>query len=521
MRNNDDIDGITIAQIKQLLNQFADDMDIFSLANEKSLKAIFNELEHFRKKSGFTISYDKTTLYRIGSLKHSNAQMYDINQVKWSNDDITVLGIRIAHDDIVYKNYQSMPEQIKNILNSWQNRGLSLLGKVQVINTLIASLFVYKMMVLPTIPTQTSKTIDNIIREFLWNGKKSKIPYNVLQNPKKEGGVNLVHLVKKDKSLKATWPQILYNESEYAEIIYKTLRVSVMKDDLWRCSIKPEDIDQFKITSQFWKEVWKSWSEYNYYIEQRIENQYIWYNSKIKINRKVIFWKDAYCRGLKYAFQLFENCSFKTADQMYNEYGISEMRFNSLKSAVPKDWKCFFTSNPRCTYSPIPPHNYDNVVSTEVNLSQKVYKFMLDDVMLVHGKYVRWREDLRENFTETLVEFGQMHLDVYKVTDVAKYRSFQYRLMQRGLVTNIQLHKWNIILSPNCEFCSEQKETIIHMFVECSKVYQLWECFYLFIQENYLDVCIDRCPYAVLFNKIVRGKGHVINFLCLVVKQYI
>ena len=78
-------------------------MDIFSMSNEKSIKAIYEELDRFRLQSGFTVSYEKTTLYRIGSLRHSNAALYDMNQYVWSNEDITVLGIKIAHEEIVEK----------------------------------------------------------------------------------------------------------------------------------------------------------------------------------------------------------------------------------------------------------------------------------------------------------------------------------------------------------------------------------------------------------------------------------
>ena len=88
LRDNQDIEGITIKDIKNLLNQFADDMDIFSLASEKSLKAIFNELSKFYFQSGFTVSYEKTTLYRIGSLRHSSAQLYNMDEYVWSNNDI-------------------------------------------------------------------------------------------------------------------------------------------------------------------------------------------------------------------------------------------------------------------------------------------------------------------------------------------------------------------------------------------------------------------------------------------------
>ena len=104
LRQNEDIEGLTINFIKNLLNQFADDADVFSINSERSLKAIFRELEEFRKQSGFTISYDKTVLYRIGSLRHSSAMLYDIDQVAWSNEDIKVLGVTIAHENIIHKN---------------------------------------------------------------------------------------------------------------------------------------------------------------------------------------------------------------------------------------------------------------------------------------------------------------------------------------------------------------------------------------------------------------------------------
>ena len=139
LRENQRIEGITIHDIKNLLNQFADDMDIFSLCNQHALKEIFNELERFRKQSGFTVSYEKTTLYRIGSLRHSNAQI---------NGDINVLGTTITHEDLTQENYKGLVDKTRQILNAWHHRGLSLIGKVHVVNTLIASLFVHKMMVI-------------------------------------------------------------------------------------------------------------------------------------------------------------------------------------------------------------------------------------------------------------------------------------------------------------------------------------------------------------------------------------
>ena len=354
-------------------------MDIFSLCNEKSIKAIYNELEQFRLQSGFTVSYEKTTLYRIGSLRHSNAQMYDLDSFVWSNQDISVLGVTIAHEDIIEKNYRTIVQKARNTLNAWTNRGLSIIGKVEVVNTLVASLFVYKMMVLPTIPRGTIKNLENMIRYFIWNGKKSKIAYKTLQLPKKEGGLNLVNFANKDKALKTTWPQILDQEKEYSQIVYGIMRCPTLGSNIWRCRISPQDISLLKFDSTFWKDVWISWSEYNYHSNFRIENQIIWHNSCVKLGKKTIFWRDNYEKGLMYIHQLFSENGFKPEQQLMTNFGLTRLRINNLKSAIPKEWKEFFTT-PRILYYPLPPDNYQ-ICLNETGLAKKVYSYFAGDAI--------------------------------------------------------------------------------------------------------------------------------------------
>ena len=469
LRENIDIDGITIKDIRNLLNQFADDMDIFSLCNEKSVQAIYQELEYFRKQSGFTVSYDKTTIYRVGSLRHSNAQMYNMNQFAWSNADISVLGITIAHEDLVDKNYQSICHKVKKVLNAWYNRGLSLLGKVQVVNTLVASLFVHKMMVLPNMPKNIRQQVDNLIRDYLWCGKKSKIAYNILQNPKSQGGLNLVNLEKKEKALKATWPKILSTEKKYAQIVYDAMRCSILGHNIWRCNWHPKDVPQLRMTNQFWENTMQAWSEYNYYNNRRTENQIIWYNSDLKIIGKIFFWKDAYEKGLLYMHQLFCNQNFKHEETIREEFGLNSLRYNSLKAALNKDSKEFFKSTPKELYTPLPPWNIEQCIYQTGSVAQTVYKFLSDDAMLIHNKFLKWRSDL-DQYEDTLTEFAEKHAEIYKITNIAKYRSFQYRLLQRGLVTAMQLTRWKIIDNKNCFFCNNSDETIKHVFLECTVV---------------------------------------------------
>ena len=522
LRDNQEIEGITIQDIKNLLNQFADDMDIFSTANEKSIKAIYEELDKFKYQSGFTVSYEKTTLYRIGSLRHSNAAMYNLDQYRWSNQDITVLGVQITHENLMEKNYNAIIPKAKQTLNAWYNRGLSLIGKIQVVNTLVASLFVYKMMVLPLIPKKIEKNLNNIIREFIWNGKKSKIAYEILQNPKKEGGLGLVNLRNRDIALKATWPQILNKEQQYASMVYRMMGVECLQEDIWRVRLLPEDIKFLKIENVFWKDVLESWTNYNYSHNFRIENQLLWYNSNIRIGGKPILWKNNLEKGLKYIYQLFKNGSFKSGKETKEQYGLSELKYNSLKVAIPIEWKTFFMENSRCTYFPLPPHSYDQAISVYgINLSRRVYQYIAGDAIIIHNKYVKWKMDLGYDIAESLCDFNQEIRDIYKVTNIPKYRSFQYRILLRGLVTNIHLNKWKITDSNLCSLCKTEIESVTHLLCDCIEIKPLWDKIAEYIEERFSIGTSTLNVTNILFNKIVPMKSHAVNFICLIAKQYI
>ena len=520
LRANEDIDGITIQDIRNLLNQFADDMDICTICNERSIRNICSELHRFYYQSGFTVSYEKTTLYRIGSLRHSCAQLYNIDEYVWSNKDIVVLGVTVSHEDIIQKNYEPVICKARQLLSSWFNRGLSLIGKIQVVNTLIASLFVYKMMVLPLIPQRIIKGVENIIRDYIWSGKKAKISFKILQNKKCEGGLDLVNLRCKEISLKATWPQILAQEDDYSVIVYKGMRCGRMQQDIWRCTLLKEDVSKLKMRSEFWRDTLMCWCEYNFYKDFRIENQVIWYNSYIRSRNKTIYWAHCHSKGLFYVHQLFENKSFITSQQAFERYGLTCLCLNTLKIAVPKEWREFFMSYDKREYMPLPPHTYDVCVYGQVKqLSRRIYTFLCGDLMEIHNKYVKWTEELGQELCTNIVEFGYLHRKVFSLTNIPKFRSFQYRLLQRSIITNTLLFKWKLCDTELCSFCQEERETVLHMLCECKIVKELWQEISEYLEEKY-QFKVDINKKNILLNTVSKD-SKIINFVCLLSKIYI
>ena len=130
----------------------------------------------------------------------------------------------------------------------------------------------------------------------------------------------------------------------------------------------------------------------------------------------------------------------------------------------------------------------------------------------------KWEQELGQTIVPN--EFASLFQDIYKVTNVPKYRSFQYRLLNRAIVNNVLLHRWKILESDCCTFCQKNAETYTHLFVMCEKTQIIWvhleRYMYIFTDED-----IEFNISNVLLNRISSNPRSIKNFLCLVCKQYI
>ena len=77
---------------------------------------------------------------------------------------------------------------------------MSLIGKIQIINTLIVPHLVYSMQSLPAPGKEFFHKCESLIRQFIWDNKKAKISMCRLQQEYDKGGLRLVDLQIKDQS---------------------------------------------------------------------------------------------------------------------------------------------------------------------------------------------------------------------------------------------------------------------------------------------------------------------------------
>ena len=85
---------------------------------------------------------------------------------------------------------------------------------------------------------------------------------------------------------------------------------------------------------------------------------------------------------------------------------------------------------------------------------------------------------------------------------------------------NVKLFEWRIIYTPLCSFCKKQIETTQNLFFDCERVQAIWQELTSFIFSLYQEECTVTYK-NVIFNEISTNKRLVINFMCLIVKQYV
>ena len=477
---NANLTGMDIGNVTKLLGQYADDLDLYLWGDRQNIKSAIQVIRNFEKSSGMRINTNKSTILKIGNSKDLNLDL-DIKQVS----QINVLGVDVLNskdeDTLLQINYDKVIERASSVLNQWRARGLSLLGKILIINTLVSSLFVYKMSVLPPIPEKYVKKLNTLMNQFLWNMRKPKIPIEILQIPKKYGGAGLVNFEMKDAALKIKWVKDILSDTFIAELAYKQIN-SDLREKIWICNLNYEDVRKLNISNKFWDGVLKAWCRLNYIKHvppDESPHQFLWYNSHITQNKTPYLDKILYRNGIEYLFQLQDDKGkMRTAHDIANEFKVPVFQVNCLLASIPQEWrKGDKMADPDSTI------NHWERITVMSKPTAYAYKQLVGE----HGAIGHVRQKWCNIFNTDDIELECIETafkNIYKCTNYTKLRSFQYRLLHNALVFNRQLYHWKIKNTDLCSNCNKEKETVLHFYCECEYAQKLWSEVQTFIYKR-------------------------------------
>ena len=523
--NNPKIVGIKLSDnsaVREVISQFADDTALFLVYNETCINEAIKMLSHVERNLGLRISYEKTCIYRIGSLKDSEAKCYTVKPLMWSDDDIQLLGVTIVNGKQDSKCFDSTIDKMYSVMQCWQNRNATLMGKTLLINTLMGSLFVYKMSVIPKMTMSQQKRVHAIINEFLWKGKKAKIPIKVLQNVKHKGGLKLTNLVIRHDALIMQWiPKILLDE-QWA-YVHEWL-ANQMGKKIWECNISSTDCAKIigKNNQTFWHNVLLTWCKYHYYepqTQEEILEQIIWYNSHLRVNNKVLVPKNKWVPNseIMYISDIVDDFGrplpyIEVKEKFATE--LSWLQYYNVISSIPPVWRAELVS--ANDFAEKPKITLERICGC-AKPSQYIYNFLIENVY--NESTDRYAAKWFERFgitTLTYDDYYKYHKNIVKITKVTKLRDFQYRLLLNKIFTNDLLYKWGKVESPICEHCNDI-QTPIHLLCLCDQSKNMWK-YVKTIVKCETDVW---SPEAIIFNTVVEKPEQATNLLVLICKQFI
>ena len=146
------------------------------------------------------------------------------------------------------------------------------------------------------VPKNIIEELNKIQSKFLWPNKKCKIKHGTLCNDYKNGGLKNEDIKLDIVSLKCSWIRRLYNEFHHK---WKIIPLNYINNTLGKnfkfhsnLSIPNETINSLL---SYYKGIIDSWCKYYFCtseVPSLVSLQFLWYNSYIKIDNKVVCYKD-------------------------------------------------------------------------------------------------------------------------------------------------------------------------------------------------------------------------------------
>ena len=225
VRQDKNIKGIKLfdGQDKDFkISQLADDTTLF-LKTKQDIRKTLNLIEIFGSLSGLVLNRSKSQGIKLGNNKILIED--DFEDIDWSSTSIKALGIFFGTnaEEIKNQNWDNKINKIENIISSWKSRHLTMIGRIQIANTLLIPQLTYLIKVLP-ITKDIIKKAEHLIYKFVWNSKYEKVKRKTLIRQYEQGGLKLRDLSLHITTMLADWvPKLMETKTSQWKIIPQKL----------------------------------------------------------------------------------------------------------------------------------------------------------------------------------------------------------------------------------------------------------------------------------------------------------
>ena len=519
IKRNNIIRGILCDKEMIKIGLYADDTFLMLDGSESSLRESILVLNHFHVHSGLKINLDKTQAIWLGKLKkRTYAICKDLN-LSWDSQ-FQLLGINFSVnlDEVSDLNYNIKIAEIEKLFNNimYKRFHLSILGKITVIKTMAIPKLVYLFTVLPTPVKSIMDRIEEIISDFLWEGK-ARVARSYLERDINEGGLKLTNVKLFNCALKLTWVKRILEKNGNWQTIFQANFNTMNKKFYFELDIESLKSLQGKCSNIFWKDVIAAWMEYEMEFHEKIDPRTfpIWDTYYITNTNLIKRSWELQNVGIKYLNDVISPTGGLLGyDEFIRTFNLQMnfVDFYSLMHSIPRKWKGGL--NERLHKTCIHQEVLESLLKMR-KVCKESYSYMLSKNFKHRSHETKWCQVLQP-YT-VLFPWHKYYSMNFQCTLDSKMRAFQYKILLRIIPTNKYLKLCKITDNDNCYFCDNDIETIEHLFYFCPIVKAFWDKL-AEKMKPYLDITSHLEPHKVLLG-CLDIENRCINHLFNIVKK--
>ncbi|KAK0586532.1 hypothetical protein LWI29_008529 [Acer saccharum] len=455
---------------------FADDLILFGKATPQQAQLMRDCLDTFCDMSGQQVSFPKSSVYCSSNISSSYAKdLADLCGSPITNKLGSYLGVPLIHGRIRSDTYKVILEKTQKRLASWKSASLSFAGRCTLIKAVSSAIPVYAMQSIK-LPSEISKNLDKINRNFLWGSTPEKkhvhlVSWDVVCLPKHLGGLG----IKKTK---------LMNQALLAKIGW---RLNLRDSGLWGRILKDKYLKGDHMTeldnlspnccSSTWRGILLG----------------------TKILRDGVKWRVGNGRGINFWYDNWVP-TFNTLHSLSSSPLSDAMRLEKVSDYISDSiW------NVQKLNAVLPWHVVSRILSIHVNSNTTA------EDSVVWGLSNNGNFSVKSAYNNIFT--GGDFVDwkwkfVWKLKLPPRVLYFLWTLLHGKLLTNCHRAARGITADTNCLRCTGSDEDVDHVFRGCPASIQIWESVHTGVTKtsDYQTVWDDWLHNNLNCNNLALGK---------------
>ena len=410
----------------------------------------------------------------------------------------------------------SIFKSIQGTLNSWKGRGLTLIGKIQIVKSFIIPQFLSKATLI-SVPEDHVKEINKLIYHFIWKGN-DKIKRSALINDINDGSLKMLDI---HSMICAQRVMVFKKYADEENHSSWKITLDYFLSGVWGKFILLCNFDTKKLPiylPPFYKEFLDARSRLNkenILSYEDVASQVIWNNKHMIIKKHSVFEEhlleediltvgDLFCRGVKRDLS-----------------PTDRFKLMSLTDAVPVEWRKRVKQSAHYTRPELRNKVHLKIDNADVDLSSVTSKSLYNAFTMAKQTPPSAQKRFQDQFPDVQFDWNEIYLLSFKVLLETKIREFQYKVLNNIVFTNEKLFKIKMIDSPQFTFRKNEIESLEHLFCNC----EITRSFCVALRSWLMECNINLEPlsfFNALFGIFNAGEDFVtVNHLILVEKCYI